>query len=132
MRLKVAVWPPNSAATRSNWKKPTRPQLTAPTITRSNAIQWSGFMLSSLSGIGIHRMLKTGRMDVHPPHASSSQPRRSPRRREEHGVDDVDHAVAGLDVGRGDLRVVDHHDRLALDGIGRVELHGVGRHHLAL
>src|SRR5512135_1852647 len=105
MRLKGAVWPPNSAATRSNWKRPTRPQLTAPTITRSNAIQWSDFMRSHPSGTGIHRTLETRRMAVHPPYDSSFRPRRSLRRREEHGVDDVDHAIAGPDVGLGDLRV---------------------------
>src|SRR3954447_13906531 len=117
MRLNGAVWPPNRAATRSNWKRPTRPQLTAPTITRSNAIQWSDLMLSSPSGTWNSSDVGNG-ADGRPPAPGLVFPaRRSLRRREEHGVDDVDHAVAGLDVGPGDLRVVDHH--LAAPGLDR-------------
>ena len=42
--LTVEVAPPNKAATKSNWNKPTESQTTAPTITNVNAILSKPFL----------------------------------------------------------------------------------------
>ena len=49
------------------------------------------------------------------PHGAEAPLPAEPLRETEHLVDDVDHAVAGDDVGLDDDGVTDH-DRLALDG----------------
>ena len=60
-------------------------------------------------------------------------------RRQQYGIDHVDHAVQSDDVGDHDQRVVDPHaialdadaDRLALDGHGGVECDDIGGPHIA-
>ena len=59
--------------------------------------------------------------------------------RQDDRIDDVDHAVAGGDIGRRHARVIYHHaavhcvdgDAPALDGPGGIELHQFLRHHHA-
>src|SRR5690606_2693850 len=129
----MASWPPKIAATRSNWARPTRPQLMPPTMTSTSVTMLSIFM-ECLRGNGCWANRCEARRGTRRAsrrrtgHGGSGAPARARSEasvaRHEDLVDHVDHAIGGGDVGLDDVGVVDHHPAIGGDDVDAVAVDG--------